>query len=131
MPNDWRDSWYNTVVVRFVPKADILRCGTAARRLCRPFDLAQISNHREADKLVPKYLTSGGRTLSGEDHFDDWRHLDVVVIKCDGARKVGGRALRSRPKELVPRCSTGKRQPPELHEGAHPRCLTSMLSEAR
>ena len=73
------------------------------------FDLAQISNCREADKLFPDgYLpTGGGRTFSGEDHFDDWRHLDVVAIKCDGARKVGARALRSRPQEAVPRYSTG------------------------
>jgi hypothetical protein len=73
------------------------------------FDLAQISNRREANKLFPDgYLPAGGRTFSGEDHFDDWRHLDVVAIKCNGARKVGGRALRSRPQEAVPRYSTGK-----------------------
>jgi len=37
------------------------------------------------------------RTFCGENHSDDWRHLDVVAIKCDGATKVGGRVLRSRP----------------------------------
>jgi hypothetical protein len=95
------------------------------------FDLAQISKRREADKLFPDgYVPTGGRTFSGEDHFDDWRHVDVVAIKCDGARKVGGRALRSRPQEAVPRYSTGKQQPPDLHEGAHPRCLISMPSDA-
>src|SRR5262245_56130625 len=60
-----------------------------------------------------------GRTLDGEDHFDDWRLLDGVVIKCDGARKIGRRALRSRPQEAVPRCCTGEQQAPGLHEGAH------------
>ena len=128
---------------RFTPKADILALPrtspvpiadvpTWARGLCRPFDLAQSQNRREADKLFAAgYLaTGGGRTFRGEDHSDNWRPLDVGVIKCDGPRKVGGRALRSRPQEAVPGYSTGKQQPPGLHEGAHPRCLTSMPNDA-
>ena len=108
----------------------ILR-STIAAAVSPVFDLAQISNRREADKLFPDgYVPTGGRTFSGEDHFDDWRRLDVVVIKCDGARKVGGRALSSRPQEAVPRYSTRKQQAPGLHEGAHPRCLISMPSDA-
>jgi hypothetical protein len=96
------------------------------------FDLAQFSNRRGADKFFAAgYLaTGGGRTFRGEDHSDDWRHLDVVVIKRDGARKVGGRALRSRPQEAVPRYYSRKQQAPGLHEGAHPRCLISMPSDA-
>ena len=98
----------------------------------RPFDLAQSQTIAKADKFFAAgYLaTGGGRTFHGEDHSDDCRHLDVVVIKCDGARKIGGRALRSRPQEAVPRCCTGKQQAPGLHEGAHPRCLISMPSDA-
>jgi len=38
---------------------------------------------------------SSGRTFHGEAHFDDCGHPDVVVINGDGARQVGGRALRS------------------------------------
>jgi hypothetical protein len=40
--------------------------------------------------LAAGYPTSdiGGRTFHGEDHFDDWRNLDVVVIKREGAKKV-------------------------------------------
>ena len=38
--------------------------------------------------------------------------------------------LRGRPQEAVPRYSTGKQQPPGLHEGAHPRCFISMPSDA-
>src|SRR5215813_11011261 len=94
---------------------------------CRLFDLAQIANRRAADKLfAARYLATGGRTLHGEDHPDDWSHLDVVVIKCDGATKVGDRVLRNRPQEAVPGYSTGKQPPPGLHEGAHRRCLISM-----
>jgi hypothetical protein len=58
------------------------------------------------------------------------RHHDVVGIKCDGARKVGGRVLRRRPQQAVPRYSTRKQQPPGLHEGAHPRCIISMPIDA-
>ena len=103
-----------------------------ARAVSPIFDLAQSQNRREANKFFAAgYLaTGGGRTFRGEDHSDDWRHLDVVVIKCDGATKVSGRALRSRPHEAVPRDYTGKQQPPDLHEGAHPRCLISMPSDA-
>jgi len=101
-------------------------------RAVAQFDLAQSQTIAEADKFFAAgYLTTAsGRTFRGEDHSDDWRRLDVVVIKCDGATKVGGRALRSRPQEAVPRRSTGKQQPPGLHEGAHPRCFISMPSDA-
>jgi hypothetical protein len=58
--------------------------------------------------LVPIAAAPNGRAFRCEDYTDDWGHLDVVVTKCDGAGKVGGRALRSRPQEAVPRCSTGK-----------------------
>ena len=34
------------------------------------------------------------------------------------------------PQETVPGYSTGKQQPPGLHEGAHPRCLISVPSDA-
>ena len=80
----------------------------------RPFDLAQSQTIAKADKFFAAgYLATGdGRTSSGEDH------------------KVGGRALRSRPQEVVPRCSTGKQQASGLHEGAHPRCVISMPSDA-
>jgi hypothetical protein len=81
-------------------------------------------------RLVPIAAAPNGRTFRGEDHTDDWGHLDVVVAKCDCAKKVGGRALRSRPQEVVPRCSTGKQQPPDLLEGAHPRCVIPMPSDA-
>ena len=62
------------------------------------FDLAQSQTVAKADKFFAAgYLaTGGGRAFRGEDHSDDWRHLDVVVIKRDGTRKVGGRALHSR-----------------------------------
>jgi hypothetical protein len=91
-----------------------------ARGLDRPFDLAQSQTVTKADKFFAAgYLaTGGGRTFRGEDDSDDWRRLDVVVITCDGARKVSCRALRGRPQEAVPRHSTGKQQPPVLHEGA-------------
>jgi hypothetical protein len=32
----------------------------------------------------------------------------LLASKCASARKAGSRALRSRPQEAVPRCSTGK-----------------------
>jgi hypothetical protein len=48
----------------------ILR-STIAAAVSPVFDLAQISNRREADKLFPDgYVPTGGRTFSGEDHFD-------------------------------------------------------------
>jgi hypothetical protein len=56
--------------------------------------------------------------------------IDVVVIKCDDATKVGAGVLRSRPQESVPRHSTGKEPPSGLPEGAHPRCLISMPGDA-
>ena len=69
------------------------------REAARLFDLPQFSTRREADKFfVAGYLAIGdGRTLRGEDHPDDWRYFDVVVLKYHGARKIGGRALRGRP----------------------------------
>ena len=56
--------------------------------------------------------------------------VDVVVIECNGAGEVGSRALRGRPQKAVPRCSTRKRSPPGLHEGAPPRCLISLPGNA-
>jgi len=82
-------------------------------------------------RLVPSAAVPSGRTFRGEDHSDDWHPLHVVAIKRDGATKVGGRALRGRPQETVPGRSAGKQRPPSLHEGAHPRCLISMPSDAR
>jgi hypothetical protein len=67
------------------------------------------------------YLCQGGRIFfHGEDHSDDWCRLDVVVSKCDGAKKVGARGvLRGRPREAVPEYPTGTRQALGLHQGAH------------
>jgi len=47
-----------------------------------------------------------------KDPSSHWYRPDVVVIKCDGARDVGGRCLRSRRPEAVPLRSAGK--PPHL-----------------
>ena len=62
------------------------------------FDLAQSQTVAKADKFFAAgYLAADGwRAFRAEDHSDDWRQLDVVVIKRDGTTKVGGRALRSR-----------------------------------
>jgi hypothetical protein len=59
-------------------------------------------------RLAPIAAAPSGRTFRAEDHTDDRSHLDFVGIECDGATKVGGRALRGRPQEAVSRCSTGK-----------------------
>ena len=66
--------------------------------LCRLFDLAQSQTIAKADKFFAAGYLATERTFRGEDHSDDWRYLDVVVIKCDGARKVYASALRSRPR---------------------------------
>jgi hypothetical protein len=67
-------------------------------------------SRREADKFFTCRMFSDWlqETFRGKDHSADRRHLDVVVIECDSAREVGGKALRSRPEESVPRYSTGK-----------------------
>jgi len=115
---------------------DNSRIGTAraqkVQRSAHQPDDRLIPHRREADEFFAAgCLAAGnGRTFRGQDHCDDRCHLDVVVTKCNRARKGRGRQVQGRPPEAVPRYSTRKKHSSDLHEGAHPRRLTSMPGDA-